>query len=70
MADRWIEVELSEALRGLAQTRVSRHSINAADGFQLQAAITFSGPDERDVDVVTFDAQRASAARRQEFTVP
>jgi len=70
MADRWIEVEPSEALRGLAQKLASRHSINAANGCQLVAAITFSGPDERDVGAVTFDAELASAARRQEFTVP
>jgi hypothetical protein len=70
MADRWIEVEPSESLRGLAQTLVSRHSINAADGFQLAAAITFSGADERDVDFVTFDGQLASAARREGFIVP
>lgn len=67
IAENWVEVEPTEALRDAAKGLVTRHAISAADALQLAAAMAFAGTSARDVDFVTFDGRLGAAARREGF---
>ncbi len=68
LAASWIEVQPTNALRGIATRLLRVHNLRAADSLQL-AAITVSAGDPGAIDVVSLDERLNEAARREGFRV-
>ena len=65
LADRWVEVEPSDAIRDAADRLIGTHDLRAADALQLGAAIAIKPP----IDFVVLDRRLALAARAEGFVV-
>ncbi|MGB5132746.1 MAG: type II toxin-antitoxin system VapC family toxin [Steroidobacteraceae bacterium] len=69
LADSWVEVPPSDALREMAQRLLRVHALRAADSLQLSAAIATSEGRPQSVEFVCRDARLAEAAAREGLTV-
>lgn len=61
----WHEIEPAPAVRALARRLLRVHPLSAADSLQLAACIVGSTQGASDLDLVTFDRQLQTAARRE-----
>jgi predicted nucleic acid-binding protein len=66
---RWIEVQPTQPVRDLAEDLLHRHSLRAADAFQLAAALIWSKRQPRKRPFVCFDGRLGEAARKEGFAV-
>lgn len=69
LADSWMEVPPSDALRDSAQRLLRIHALRAADSLQLSAALATSEGRARSVEFVCRDARLADAAGREGLKV-
>jgi len=69
LADSWIEVVPSEALRGNAERLLAVHALRAADALQLAAAVVWRGGGPSEAQLLSFDARLRDAAAREGFEV-
>ena len=69
LADGWMEIQPSEALRTRARRLLHRHVLRSADALQLAAALEWTGEGPFGVEFVTFDRGLARAASDEGFTV-
>ncbi len=68
-ADRWHEVDPSDAVREAAIRFMRVHPLRAADALQLAAAFIAADRRPASLSLVTLDERLAGAARREGFTV-
>lgn len=69
LADGWHEVQPVEAARRTARRLLRVHQLQAADAFQLAAALVACEGDPASLEVVTLDDRLVDAARREGFLV-
>jgi predicted nucleic acid-binding protein len=69
LADSWIEVVPSEAVRTNAERLLAVHALRAADAMQLAAAIVWRGDGPPEAQLLSFDARLRDAAAREGFDV-
>jgi predicted nucleic acid-binding protein len=69
LADSWIEVVPSEAVRGNAERLLAVHALRAADALQLAAAVVWRGGGPPEAQLLSFDARLRGAAAREGFEV-
>jgi hypothetical protein len=69
IAERWSEVNATEAVRGRAEQLLRGHALRAADALQLAAALVWRGGLSRDSSLVTLDDRIRRAAIVEGFTV-
>lgn len=65
LADRWIEIEPSDAIRSTAERLIDAHDLRAADALQLGAAIAIKPL----IDFVVLDRRLALAASAERLDV-
>lgn len=65
----WMEIQPSEALRGVAERLLGVHPLRAADAFQLAAALQWCERQTADKTVISFDARLRDAAHKEGFEV-
>jgi len=69
LADSWVEVQPSEAVRSGAERLLAAHALRAADALQVAAALVWCGGQTRGAEVVSFDGRLREAALREGFGV-
>jgi len=69
LAETWVELLPSEALRATAERLLAVHSLRAADAFQLGAALAWCGGRPAVHGIVTLDSRLRDAASREGFDV-
>lgn len=69
LAQSWVEIQPSEALRGTAERLVAVHPLRAADALQLAAALLWCQGASTRQGFVTFDRRLREAGYREGFTV-
>jgi predicted nucleic acid-binding protein len=69
LAQAWIEVQLSETLRGTAERLLAVHPLRAADAFQLAAALQWCQRQTTGKSLVSFDTRLREAGYREGFTL-
>lgn len=69
LADSWVEVQPSEAVRSGAERLLAAHAVRAADALQLAAALVWCGGQARGAGMVSFDSRLREAALREGFGV-
>lgn len=69
LAERWVEVPPTSAVRERARRLVRTHDLRAADALQLAAALGVVGDTEGALPFVTLDERLAVAAGREGFPV-
>jgi hypothetical protein len=67
LAETWVELLPSEALRAAAERLLAVHSLRAADAFQLGAALAWCGGRPLGHSIVTLDTRLRDAATREGF---
>lgn len=68
LAQAWIEVEPTEAIRQEARALVDKHELTSGDAFQLAAAL-HAPPGDRLLEFVCLDQRLRRGALKQGFTV-
>jgi hypothetical protein len=68
LADGWLEIEPSDAIRRRAMRLLRVHTLRAGDALQLAAALVWAGT-ETGRGFVTLDPRLADAARAEGFDV-
>jgi predicted nucleic acid-binding protein len=69
LAESWVEVSPSEAVRVAAERALAAHDLRAADSLQLAAALVWMDRDARGAGFVSFDTRLREAALREGFDV-
>lgn len=69
LANNWIEIQPSDAVRELANQAIWRHGLKAMDAMQLAAALEWGSGRGDGLQFVTFDARLAAAAAWEGFRV-
>ena len=69
LANTWVEVQPSEAVRSGAERLLAAHALRAADALQLAAALVWCGGQARGAEMVAFDSRLREAASREGFGV-
>jgi predicted nucleic acid-binding protein len=69
LAERWLEMQPTSALRSEAEQCLAAHLLKAADALQLAAAVRWSGQQPQGRDFVCLDGQLRTAARTEGFQV-
>ncbi len=69
LAETWVELLPSQALRATAERLLAVHSLRAADAFQLGAALAWCGGRPPGHGIVTLDSRLRDAASREGFDV-
>lgn len=69
LAETWVELLPSEALRATAERLLAVHSLRAADAVQLGAALAWCGGRPSGHGVVTLDSRLRDAASREGFDI-
>ena len=69
LAERWLEMQPTSALRSEAEHCLAAHLLKAADALQLAAAVRWSGQQPQGRDFVCLDGQLRTAARTEGFQV-
>jgi len=67
LAETWIELLPSEAVRATAERLLAVHSLRAADAFQLGAALAWCDSRPAGHSIVTLDGRLRDAASREGF---
>ena len=69
LAEAWVEIEASDAVRRTATRMLRTHPLTAADALQLAAATVAAEGAPSSLPFVTFDRRLAEAATREGFPV-
>jgi uncharacterized protein with PIN domain len=69
LAEAWVELLPSEAVRSTAERMLAVHPLRAADAFQLAAALAWCGGQPSRHGIVAFDVRLRDAASREGFDV-
>jgi uncharacterized protein len=69
LADRWVEIEPSEAVRETARRLLRVHPLRAADALQLAAAFVAADRRPTSLEFVTLDGRLAEVARKEGFVL-
>ena len=69
LAETWVELLPSEAIRATAERLLGVHALRAADAFQLGAALAWCGGRPAGHGIVTLDSRLRDAASREGFDV-
>lgn len=69
LADSWVEIQPSEAIRATTERLLAVHALRAADAFQLAAALAWCGSRPSGQGIVTLDSRLRSAAGREGFEI-
>ena len=67
LAETWVELLPSEAVRATAERLLAVHALKAADAFQLGAALAWCGGQPGRHGIVTLDIRLRDAASREGF---
>jgi len=67
LAETWVELLPSEAVRATAERLLAVHALRAADAFQLGAALAWCGGQPSRHEIVTLDIRLRDAASREGF---
>jgi predicted nucleic acid-binding protein len=67
LAETWVELLPSEAVRATAERLLAVHSLRAADAFQLGAALAWCGGQPASHSLVTLDSRLRDAASKEGF---
>ena len=67
LAETWVELLPSEAVRATAERLLAVHPLKAADAFQLGAALAWCGGQPSRHEIVTLDIRLRDAASREGF---
>jgi predicted nucleic acid-binding protein len=67
LAETWVELLPSEAVRATAERLLAVHALGAADAFQLGAALAWCGGQPSRHEIVTLDIRLRDAASREGF---
>ena len=67
LAQAWIEILPSEAVRSTAERLLAVHPLRAADALQLAAALQWRQRDAADYEFVSFDNRLREAAYKERF---
>jgi len=67
LAETWVELLPSEAVRATAERLLAVHALRAADAFQLGAALAWCGGQPSRHGIVTLDTRLRDAASREGF---
>ena len=71
LAETWVELLPSEAVRATAERLLAVHALRAADAFQLAAAMAWCGGRPPGHGIVTLDSRLREAASKEGFdTLP
>lgn len=71
LAESWVEVQPSEAIRATAERLLAVHALSAADAFQLAAALAWCGGRPSGQGIVTLDSRLRTVAGWEGFdTLP
>ena len=65
----WIEVQLSETVRGTAERLLAIHPLRAADAFQLAAALLWCQGQTVGMFLVSFDIRLREAGHKEGFSL-
>lgn len=69
LAQSWIEILPSEAVRSAAERLLAVHPLRAADALQLAAALQWRLADATDYEFVAFDNRLREAADKERFVL-
>jgi predicted nucleic acid-binding protein len=69
LADTWIEVEPSAAVRSSAQRLLAKHDLTSGDALQLAAALCGPKREGHPLEFVCLDSRLRRGAEREGFTV-
>jgi len=69
MSGQWSEVQPTEIVRERAERLLAVHTLRAADGLQLAAALVWAEESPKGLEVVCLDRNLSEAAMREGFTV-
>ena len=67
LAETWVELLPSEAVRATAERLLAVHALRAADAFQLGAALAWCAGRPPGHSIVTLDSRLRDAASRERF---
>lgn len=69
LAERWLEMQPTSALRSEAEQCLAAHPLKAADALHLAAAVRWSGQQPQGRAFVCLNGQLSTAARTEGFQV-
>jgi predicted nucleic acid-binding protein len=69
LAESWVEIQPSEAIRVTTERLLAVHTLRAADAFQLAAALAWCRSRPAGQSMVTLDSRLRSAAGREGFDI-
>ena len=69
LAESWLEVLPTDAVRSMAQRLLRIHPLRAADALQLAAAVVAAEHEPASLEVMVLDDRLAEAAEREGFLV-